>query len=377
MDLFTPLVKYEALHPLFKIIVNEKAYQPTMQVINEWADGVLQRARESTKFVKEFQTTFNSSLWEAYLNRAFRDMGYEIDYSKKSPDFHLMHDSGRRINVEAVTTNSRYNTDPSYYNLDSFQNSISNLGTESLNQSVIRLIGKIKDKRNLFKGEAGKRHPYSSLDHVKSNPFVVAIAPFDNHLSYHQNNMAINMALYGLHPPDRNGNQDAVEHILNHNHQKIDVGIFTNSTYKEISAVIFSTTGTFGKAVTQTNFKGFVRATRYRQMSVEEFLKTEGMLALGKSNFQVDNGYDIYRLRFFDGLNISGSDMHLCPSKNYKESHLDGLHIYYNPYAEVPLSKDLFIAPEITQNDYDTKSKIMLCDHNDGSLVSRQVFSSL
>jgi len=55
-------------------------------------------------------------------------------------------------------------------------------------------------------------------------------------------------------------------------------------------------------------------------------------------------------------------------------SILDGLHIYYNPYAEIPLDNDLFNAYEITQNYFDKSIREMIPMHNDNSLVSRQVF---
>lgn len=375
MDLFSPLVEEEKLHPLFRKIVGESIYKPTMCIINKWSDGILGRRQESIKFVKEFQMTFNSSLWELYLNKAFVDLGFEIDYSKKSPDFHLIHKSGIRINVEAVTSNNKNNLCAEYYNDTSLKSALEDSTEHFLDQSTIKLIGKIKDKHELFVGTKSKRHPYSSLDHVQGNPFVIAIAPFDNHISYMQNNMAINRVLYGIEPPGADGSQDKVGHISNSNGQKIDLGIFTNDAYKQISAVIFSTTGMFGKAIVQTDLKGMVRATRYRQFSVDEFLIAEGMSSIGCSHIKIDSEHDLFRLRFFDGFNVSGSDMHFYSANKHKESHLDGLHVYYNPYAEFPLREDLFAAREITQNGYDTESGLMICHHSDGSLVSRQVFT--
>ena len=109
MDLFSPSVKEKRLHPLFKRIVSEPSYHPTIDVINQWGKGLLDLKKEAKKFINEFQTTFNSSLWELYLNKSFIDLGFEIDYSKETPDFNLIHSSGRMINVEAVTTNNKDN----------------------------------------------------------------------------------------------------------------------------------------------------------------------------------------------------------------------------------------------------------------------------
>jgi hypothetical protein len=376
MDLFHPLVKKEVLHPLFKKIVSESAYQPTMSVINQWSSGLLGRKQESDKFIKEFQTTFNSSFWEIYLNKVFIELGYRIDYSKESPDFHLLHSSGRKINVEAVTGNNKHNLSTEYYNNTSLRAAIERSNEEFLDQATIKLAGKIKDKHELFVGTGNKKHPYSSLAHIQGNPFVLAIAPFDSHMSFAQNNMAINRVLYGIEPPNADGSQEQIEHIINSNRQKINLGIFTNDIYKNISAVIFSTTGMFGKAVVQTNFTGMVRATRYRQFSIEEFLNAEGRQFMGKRHIKIDSEHDLVCIRFLNGMHVCGMDMHFYASGKHKESHLDGLHVYYNPYAAVPLSKDLFVAREITQNDYDIGSRRMICHHSDGSLVSRQTFTS-
>jgi len=370
MDLFTPLVNEDKLHPLFKKIIGEKSYEPTIKVINGWSEGLLGRKKEAKKFIIEFQTTFNSSLWELYLNKSFIDLGFKIDYSKESPDFHLIHSTGKLINVEAVTANNELNKNEEYYSSSSFNESTKTSNDDFLNQSTIKLIGKLKDKRDLFTGRDNKKHPYSSLKHVNNNPFVVAVAPFDDLLSYGQNNIAINRVLYGIMKNER------ISHILNRNGKRINVGIFTNDSYKEISAVIFSTTGMFGKAVVQAGISSFIKATKYREFKLSEFIVKEGIDKLGASYTQLNNESDVYSLRLrFDNL-VCGSDTYIYDSSHHMETHLDGLHIYYNPFAQIPLNKNLFSAHELTQNDYDIRSRQMICKYNDGSLISRQTFTA-
>lgn len=377
MDLFKLLVKEDRLHPLFKRIVSSKEYEPTIDVINSWSTGLVGRKKECKKFIQDFQLSFNSSLWELYLNKAFTDFGLSVDYSMESPDFSLHHSSGRVVNVEAVTSNNKDNLKPEYYLKESLSSASALSNDDFLDESTIKLAGKLKDKRDLFIGINNKKHPYHSLEHVKGNPFVIAVAPFDNHLSFFQNNMAINRVLYGINPPPPMGNGKKIIHILNRNAQKIELGIFTNPSYKEVSAVIFSTTGMFGKAVVQAGLSNFVRATRYRQMVVDEFMKIEGPDRLGTSHKTIKPGHDIFSMRFLNGNFVFGSDTYLYPSSEHKESHLDGLHIYYNPYASVPLDRDIFSEYEVTQNDFDVNTQEMVCNHNDGALVSRQTFTSL
>lgn len=381
MDLFNIAVKEKRLHPLFNRIISEELYKPTIDVINQWSKGLIGRKKESKKFVQDFQIGFNSALWELYLNKAFIDLDFEIDYTKESPDFHLTHKSGTTVNVEAVTANNKDNESKEYYSLESLSTSIPLNDADFLDQSTIKLAGKIKDKHDLFIGVNDKKFPYSSLAHVKDNAFIIAVAPFDNHLSFSQNNIAINRVLYGINPPilesDGDFKVEKIDLILNQNGQPVDLGIFTNDSYKEVSAVIFSTTGMFGKAVIQANIKSFVRATRYRQMTANEFIKNEGQAMLGVSHREISDNSSIFSTRLISGNLVCGSDIYMYDSSEHKETHLDGLHIYYNPYASIPLEENLFSAHEITRNYYDVENQSMICKHNDGSLVSRQVFPLL
>ncbi len=78
--------------------------------------------------------------------------------------------------------------------------------------------------------------------------------------------------------------------------------------------------------------------------------------------------------RQFYNNEVIGADVELCHSRDYTETHFDGLHIYYNPYATVPLDKSIFFPPEITQNFYDMITDSPVQNHPDRALVSRQVF---
>jgi len=89
VDLFTPRFKEKALHPYFVRLIKESKYAPVREVIADWAKGMEDRKGEMIKFIDEFQLSFNSSLWELYLNKAFKELGFKVDYSKESPDFCL------------------------------------------------------------------------------------------------------------------------------------------------------------------------------------------------------------------------------------------------------------------------------------------------
>jgi hypothetical protein len=380
MDLFNPKYSEDKLHPYFIRLISEEAYEPVKSIIQNWAMGMDGRKGEKEKFIKEFQTTFNSSLWELYLNKAFKDIGFKIDYSQETPDFCLVSKTGEVVNVEAVTTNNQKNRDKSYYTSDVFKQSTSQSDQEFIDESTIKLLGKIRDKRDLFVGTNGKKKPYSSIKKVKDNPFVIAVAPFDNHLSYSQNNIAINRVLYGVERPEQDHQGEfyskKITHVKNKNGAKLELGIFTNDSYKEISAVIFSTTGSFGKAVVQSKVDSTVRATKYRQYSIKKFLSNKRKNKLGLSTNKLSKTHTIESMRLQVGNVVAGPDMHICHVSEWHESHVDGLHIYYNPYAEIKLSSSLFNSFQITQNNYDINNDCPVQNHPDGSLVSRQIFTS-
>jgi hypothetical protein len=96
MDLLTPVVSEEAQHPNFRTI-SKFANAFNCDVLNEWARGFKDR---DGKFVKEFQTTFDSSFWELYLFAVMKQLQLEVDFSFTSPDFVITNHGG--INVEAT-----------------------------------------------------------------------------------------------------------------------------------------------------------------------------------------------------------------------------------------------------------------------------------
>lgn len=61
-------------------------------------------------------------------------------------------------------------------------------------------------------------------------------------------------------------------------------------------------------------------------------------------------------------------------SSLHRETHLDGLQVYFNPYAEIPFDPTFTWPSEVALNYYDVESANHVAPHPDGALVSRQVF---
>jgi hypothetical protein len=369
MSLFQTRIPEKRLHRAFKQILDDPKSAPVQDVILSWATGLLERRGEQQKFINEFQTTFNSTFWELYLNKAFSELGFSVDYTKASPDFCVTTPNGYQFSVEAVIADNPSNSSSN----DSVKNRDERMSSETL-----KLAGKMRDKLDIFTGTKGKKFPYSTLEHVQGRPFVIAIAPFDSDVSLMQNNEIINRVLFGLDSPDQDtlatGEQKRIVSISKPSGSPVELGIFTNDTYKEVSAVLFSTTGTFGKAVIESGIKRIVRATRFREMSREVFFFREGADSLGvKHHLLGPSNYKI-TTRSEYGDRIIGADMHIYESCMHHETHLDGLHVYYNPFATIPLDASIVHADGITHNFYDVENGVPDHKHPNGALVSRQVY---
>ncbi len=367
MDLFTPRFPEKRLHNHFRLISTIPEYVNVQPIIQNWANGLLDRKREGEKFVNEFQTTFNSTMWELYLNRALIDLRCSVDFSNFAPDFFVRGPGNYEFNIEAVVSDQPPTATKQQFNEQDFKS-----------RGALKLAGKINDKLGLYRGINGKKYPYSSMEHVRGRPFVIAIAPFDSELSLTQNNELINMVLFGLAPPKLEGadmgKQGKLTHLLKPSGARVEMGIFTNDSFKEISAVFFSTVGTFGKAVVESKIDRIVRSTRYRVIDKERIAPDSERWQVGTRRFQVAALNYLLTIRQESERQIAGADMIIQHSKFHSETHLDGLQVYFNPYAEVPFDPKFPWPSEIALNYYDVESGEHIQAHPDGALVSRQVY---
>ncbi|CAH2405407.1 hypothetical protein [Mesorhizobium ventifaucium] len=368
LDLFTPRFRKEKLHNHFRLISADPDYAKAQPIIQNWATGLLDRRGESQKFINEFQTTFNSSMWELYLNRALIDLGCSVDFSKSAPDFFVRGPGNYEFNIEAVVSDQP----PTAKQQKTFNEQ------DFKTRGALKLAGKIRDKLDLYRGSNGKKHPYSSMSHVRDRPFVIAIAPFDSDLSLTQNNELINMVLLGLTPPVLEGpdlgKQDKMTSLRKPSGAQVDMGVFTNDSFKEISAVFFSTLGTFGKAVVESKIDRLVRATRYRVIDKDRIAPGSELWQVGTHRFQFAALNYLLTQRRESEHQIGGADMLIQHSSFHRETHLDGLQVYFNPYAEVPFDPKFPWPVEIALNYYDVESGEHIQAHPDGALVSRQVY---
>ena len=308
-------------------------------VIRYWADGFIDR---DGKFVKEFQTSFNSSFWELYVFACLKQLGFTVDFNYNRPDFVIKNDT-ISFCIEASIASSAIDT-PDESEADYSADTINNLDKDRIvDFATIRLSNTLTAKYNKLNNE------YSQLDHVKEKPFIIAIAPFEQPFSYLQNEQAIRRVLYGFNKfiyeefPERNERivlgQEYIDSITKQNGSDVPLGYFVKGMMNEISAVIFSNTATFGK----------VRALS-------------------------DDPGDI----FFESIRYNDSGLKpihtILPKSEYQETLLDGLHIFHNPVANYPIGWSNFDGYEITHHDFDLETGTPLVKSNDRALFQRSCF---
>jgi len=338
MDLYTQIADLQKLHKNFLNLISEHE-DYARNVLSKWAEGFEDR---DGKFVKEFQTTFNSSFWELYIFACLKELGFIVDFSFERPDF-VAHNEHISYCVEASTASSAAGT-PDEWEADYSPETIKNIDKKGIvDFATVRLSNTLTAKYKKFTQD------YSELEQVKGKPFIIGIAPFEQPFSYLQNEQAIRRVLYGFDKfiykefPEKNERiilgQEYIDSITKPNGSEIPLGYFVKGMMNEISAVIFSNTATFGKVRALSDDPGdiFFESIRY-------------------SDFGLKSIHTI------------------LPKKEYNETLLDGLHIFHNPFADNPISWEYFDDDDITHHDFDFTKGIPLVKTHNGALFQRSTF---
>ncbi len=167
MNLFSDLkIPSDQLSENYKRILHE-SYSGVRKVINYWANDFIDRDK---KFVKEFQTTFNSSFWELYCYAVIKELGWDVDFSYYAPDFVIKENESCKVAIECTITNPpKGGLEES--NISEKLDYTMDIDT-SVDLSTIRLSNSINSKLKWF------RNNESKID-ILDKPFILAIAPFD------------------------------------------------------------------------------------------------------------------------------------------------------------------------------------------------------
>lgn len=339
MDLFEQKVEDEKLHPNYISLIK---YTPKedRDILNKWIKGFPDR---DNKFVKEFQTTFNSCFWEIYLYKLFKELEFSFNWDYDRPDF-VLNANGIDFIVEATISSNAQNEIPEWEKKlleEKYDNYLTTMNDKNM-YSIIRLANSFLSKYTKYKSS------YYKLEHVKNKPFILAIAPFEQPLHYHQYDRPIMALLYdfyldeeeylenpGLFP---NGLQDKrLYYVEKENGSQIDLGMFLDERAEEISAVLFNPLATFSKIQHMKEKKSGIFQHIWTTQSSTKPLITD----------------------------------------NEEELIEDGLFIFHNPYAKYPLDKSIFNKKRICQVYMNKKTLYIEKDFEDKHLSHRITFEVL
>ncbi len=367
MNLFDIIVDEKELHPNF---VNVKRDPYKVEVLEEWGKSDLLLHDGNGKFIKEFQTTFNSAFWELYCYKVFEIMGAKFNFEHEHPDF-LIELNGEKLAVECTIANNAKDAPPESDFKEHMKYEV-NL-EEIVYKQTLRLS-------NAFCGKVKKyKEKYCKKGWVKDIPFVIALEPFDQANFMFTGTESIRTLLYGWKIERETHDEYSVESIEKSKESNIKMGLFLEPEYSDISGVLFSNTATIGKVDAIGNNPDLTFGQiRYNvnydrpQASFDSRLKqTKTDLrcqAIKKATELPQNAYKKYTIR----------RPYLIWEQKYTEDITDGLILFINPYSNKPISENIIkIMKDRGVNivTYDVEKNEDVWDVHDGSLIQRKVFN--
>lgn len=341
IDIFSPMVDESKLHENFKLVSAGLPWVPARKIINE----IMHHFTDiDGNFVEQFQTTgFDSRLWELFVYSVLKEEKLIVDRMHEAPDF-LISDGSQSAAIEAVTVNKSakdYDRRLKYATFsEEFYKETSKLG----------LSGRMHFRYgSALKSKMDRKKSYWTLPHVVGLPFLFAIADFHDARSMIWSTSPLYEYLYGIrHKWHYNEAGELVvenEKIASHKFdgREIASGFFFQENSENVSAVIFSATGTISKFGRMGRLAGF-------------------------GDKKVDS---VQMLTYHDHDPNAASPLLLIrkvePGK-MTETWCEGVSVYHNPNAKYPFPEDLL--PSVAHHHF-----------IDGNIVSRlpnfHVYSSI
>jgi hypothetical protein len=245
LDIFNPKlgVRKEDWHPKVKLL-DTPGFIGQKKALENWTEGFQDR---DGKIIREFQKNFHSSFWEFFLYAMFKEIGFQADMTHHAPDF--MVTAPYKINVEAVIANIREKgRQEETRDMDDILSMITPPFAqpdfyEVLDESIFRMSSAITRKHKKYLKD------YSKHDWVsKDTSYVIAACSFDQ-VNYGREYIYSMLALlYGFYYNAKDDVYNRKENIKKLGSERdIQLGIFLDSEYCEVSAIIYSSMVTIGK----------------------------------------------------------------------------------------------------------------------------------
>lgn len=311
-DIFIPIKEADKLNKSFVLIYQYPSHSAAKNLIQELMPHFMD---VDGNFIEQFQTQgFDARLWELFLFCYFNEEGLTIDRSNSAPDFLLSYNQ-ISVGVEAVVVANK-------------EKSLSDMLPPMENMAFKQETMAAKWGSSLYSklthvNKAGKH--YWEYPHTQNKPFVLAIADFHENLSMTWSYDSLITYLYGYRYSyfyDENQKlqiiPDKVEsHPRENNAAPIPSGFFFQKEAENISAVLHSSCATISK---------FNR--------------------IGKQ-CGLDNGNTyMYRIGTFYNPDPDAAKpltFSYLVSEQNTEPWSEGVTIFHNPNAKIPLPKDVFL----------------------------------
>jgi ribosomal protein L30 len=293
MDFLTPVVPMEQLNPGFRILRSEARYSPARDIIT-----AMMRFYEDMdgNFVEQFQTTaFDARLWELYLFATFAELGYAPAPNLAIPDFIFWGPAGA-LGIEATSVNPGAAVPlPT-----SFEEQLAY--TE--NYVPIRLGRVLRRKLE-------HPTPYWERPEMEGLPFVIAVQDFHVPGAMRFISPAMSDYVFGVRHNLEDGSPELIdEHVWGDLREKSGFFLFPGA--ENVSAVIVNAQGTLPK---------FNRLGRLAGFGSKRVRMIRRGVALGASQ----------GLPFLQAVH----------APTYAESWVEGMTVFHNPGATIPLDPDL------------------------------------
>ena len=311
-DFFIPVTKQEQRHPFFdKLLDKEGFFTAAKSVIEELSFHFEDR---DGNFVDQFQSKngFDARIWELYLWCYFREENFHFSYDYDAPDF-MIEKMGYEVAIEAVHVNRKQSIEEPA-NIPTLEEIQRKMEDEIPLMFASPLYSKLKHTYH--------NQPYWELNHVKGKPLVYAIADFHADMSMTWSFPGIISILYGIdqkaiHHDDGTISLESESGIVFQKGELRIKPLFLDEQFKHVSAVLFSPCGTLSK---------------FNRMGVQA-----GYGSMKNKLFQIKMCYNVLPNAILP--NFFGSIV----NESCHETWADGIQIFHNPFAEIPLNPALFL----------------------------------
>jgi hypothetical protein len=332
------IVFHDNKHGFFDLFqdFDNKSHHPNFKHLKEHVS--LSSAKEALKeisyhykdidgnFIDQFQSLngFDSRVWELFLFCFFREQFFSFKRNHNAPDY-MIEKLNCEIAVEAVIVSRKTEIgDDEPKNSKEIQSKLSN-------EIPLLFSNAIFDKM---------KKKYWEKEHVKNKPFVIAIADFHDTMSMIWTFNALSDYLYGYkyeHSFDEKGEliikPVKIEDYVKSNGTKIPSGFFFLPDSENVSTIIFSSCGTLSK---------------FNRMGKQAGLGSDNVTLIRTGNFynHAPNADKPHLISY-------------TVDKTSNETWSEGVIIFHNPNAKIPLKPAIF------------DDKVAQCFFKDGFIYSK------